>query len=404
MKDAFHGSAHPQPGLVDAHRDSTSMITTAYRGSTAHCPRRGLARTTPIWIRRAGGGCTQSISPIRLEDQAPWAAIPCWSGGAHAWAHGVVPAAYAARYETHVRPAMPGNPISLRSLIKVAQVRAEFADRATGRNCRPTNALLARMTRLSIRTVQRASTALRLLGVATEVLRGRQRTRDERFASWRVGDRGRGWASVWALHDSRFRVLSPHPGGSPVRERKSRKEIITTHPQRKSAGSSAAKRRTCPDNRALALANRWIRDPQTPPWARRYHTGTPWARILTGPAAHGWTARDINQLITDWIGTGHWLPDFPHKPIGLLGAILAWHDNLEERPAAADEAREKAELAASRQRIATQLAQRDADARAREQGRAALNGPGRAAVRQVLEQIAKRTRGRPYPGGEEPRA
>ena len=60
--------------------------------------------------------------------------------------------------------------------------------------------------------------ALRLLGVATEVLRGRQRTRTERLASWRVGDRGRGWASVWALHDDAqlarlVGALSPQPEG-----------------------------------------------------------------------------------------------------------------------------------------------------------------------------------------------
>ena len=30
-------------------------------------------------------------------------------------------------------------------------------------------------------------------------------------------------------------------------------------------------------------------------------------------------------MITDWIAVGHWLPERPHKPIGLLGAILAWH-------------------------------------------------------------------------------
>ena len=57
---------------------------------------------------------------------------------------------------------------------------------------------------------------------------------------------------------------------------------------------------------------------------------------------------------------GHWLPDAPHRPIGLLRAILAWHghDNLDDRPAAADMAREAAELAAHRTRVATQLAER----------------------------------------------
>jgi len=56
-------------------------------------------------------------------------------------------------------------------------------------------------------------------------------------------------------------------------------------------------------------------------------------------------------LITDWIGVGHWLPESPYKPIGLLGAILAWHANLAERPAAVDMAREAAELAAHRDRV-----------------------------------------------------
>jgi hypothetical protein len=147
----------------------------------------------------------------------PWAGVPCWSGGAERWARETVPWAYAQRYDTHVRPAMPGNRISLDTLIKVAAARARYADHRTGRDCRPTNATLAGCAGVSIRTVQRASAALRLLGVATEVLRGRQRSRNERMASWRVGDKGRGWASVWVLHDDRNRVLSPQPGGSSSR-------------------------------------------------------------------------------------------------------------------------------------------------------------------------------------------
>ena len=91
--------------------------------------------------------------------------------------------------------------------------------------------------------------------------------------------------------------------------------------------------------------------------------------------------RDINQLITDWIGTGHWLPDDPHKPIGLLGAILAAHGNLQERPAALEEARERAELAAAASAWPQQLAERETNRAAREAGRAALFGPGREAAR-----------------------
>jgi hypothetical protein len=287
---------------------------------------------------------------------------------------------------------MPNNAVSLKSLVAVAEARASFADHRTGRNCRPTNARLAEITGLSVRTVQRASTALRLLGVATEVMRGRQRTRAERFASWRVGDRGRGWASVWALHDSRFQVLSPHPGGSQFFQKTSPKRILTTPNRRQAAGSSAATRRTSLDNRALALANKWVLDEQSPPWARRYRTGTPWVKVLTTVAQHGWTPRDVNQLITDWIGTGHWLPESPHKPIGLLGAILKAHGNPQERPSAYDVAREQAELAQARERVARQLAERDALAAAREAGRAALEGSGHAAARRALDEIRKRRR------------
>ena len=96
---------------------------------------------------------------------------------------------------------------------------------------------------------------------------------------------------------------------------------------------------------ALGLARAWRADPHAPSWARRYSVTT-WARVLAGPACHGWTSRDVNQLIRDWIGVGHWLPAAPHKPIGLLRAILAWHANLAERPAALEQAREAAERAA----------------------------------------------------------
>ncbi|MDT5078146.1 MAG: hypothetical protein QOJ80_2783 [Mycobacterium sp.] len=394
MKDAFHGSARPVPGLVTARRGHSATSVRPYRGASKHTPRRGTARTAPKWIQRAAGGHGIGRRPgIVLEIDAPWGAIPCWSGRAERWARETVPAAFHARYDTDVRPAMPNNPVSLKTLIAVASARASFAEYRTGRNCRPTNERLAALTGLSVRTVQRASTTLRLLGVATEVMRGRQRTRSERYASWRVGDHGRGWASVWALHDNRVQVLSPHPGGSKSLSKTSLKSVLTT--ARRRAGSSVASRRTGPDNRALALANRWVRDEQSPPWARRFRTGTPWVGVLKRVAHHGWTPRDINQLITEWIGTGHWIPDSPHKPIGLLGGILAAHGNPEDRPTALDEAREQEELDRARRRVAEQLADRRLAEQAREAGRAALSGPGRDAVRRALAEAKERNRSRP---------
>ncbi|MGE2817928.1 helix-turn-helix domain-containing protein [Mycobacterium heidelbergense] len=347
-----------------------------------------------MWIQRAGAHCVGRAPGIVLEIDAAWSAIPCWSGRAGGWAESTVPAAYAQYYQSRVRPLMPNNPISLKSLVAVAQARASFAEHRTGRNCRPTNDRLAQLTGLSVRTVQRASTALRLLGVATEVMRGRQRTRSERFASWRVGDKGRGWASVWALHDCRIQSLSPHPGGSLFSRKNSPKSVLTTVDRRQRAGSGAASRRPSPDIQAIALANMWVLDQQSPSWARRYRTGTPWARILAGPARHGWTPRDINTLIQDWMATGHWLPESPHKPIGLLGAMLAAHGDLSQRPSAYDVAREQEELTQARQRITAQLAARESNRHARDAGRAALSGPGRAAARKALEDIRERARRR----------
>jgi hypothetical protein len=333
-------------------------------------------------------------------DELAWAGVPCWSGRAERWAVFTVPVAYAARYATRVRPVMPGNPVSLRAVVRVAGARATYAEYATGRNSRPTNERLAADTGLSVRTVQRADAALRLLGVATEVLRGRQRTRVERLASWRVGDRGRGWASVWALHDNpfinrlihRLSLLSSHPEGSPVKETFSRREVITTHSRRRNgAGNRGAPRRASPEPGALALARGWRADAQSPPWAAR-HTVSAWARVLAGPAAHGWCSRDINQLIRDWIGVGHWLPAAPYKPIGLLRAILAWHgaDSLDERPAALEMAREAAERAAHRAHLAAQHAARAEHERARAIGRRALSSPGHAVARAVAAEAARR--------------
>jgi hypothetical protein len=141
-----------------------------------------------------------------------------WTGRAERWARFTVPVAYDLRYDTYVRPVMGENQVSRKAVLAVAEARSHYAENGAGRGSRPTNERLAADTGYSVRTVQRADTALRLLGVATEVLRGRQRTRTERLASWRVGDRGRGWASVWALHDDAqlarlVGALSPQPEG-----------------------------------------------------------------------------------------------------------------------------------------------------------------------------------------------
>lgn len=81
------------------------------------------------------------------------------------------------------------------------------------------------------------------------------------------------------------------------------------------------------------------------------------------------------------------LPDSPHNPIGLLGAMLAWHgtDNLAERPTAADDARDAEVLAAHRAHLAAQCVKRVTAARARVTARAALGGVGHTAARAAAD-------------------
>lgn len=116
--------------------------------------------------------------------------------------------------------------------------------------------------------------------------------------------------------------------------------------------------------------------------------------MLAGPARYGWVSRDVNQLISDWAGVHGWLPDAPYRPIGLLGAMVAWHGDLSVRPAAADMAREADELAAARARVVDQFADRVRAAAARAVGVAALGGPGHLAARAAAAAAARRATAR----------
>lgn len=399
MQDSSHGSAYLGQ-VVEAHRDvSPGETPQRYRGCTAGRPRRGVARTGPHATALITAGrhkrSARTLAAILLDlGEDAHRGIACWSGRAQRWAHWTVPIAYDLHYHD-IRPQMCNGGISRTALVVIAAARARYADHRTGRNSRPTNQRLAHDTGYTVRTVQRADEALRLLGVATEVLRGRRRTRAERLASWRVGVRARGWASVWALHDNRqlsatIHTVSPHPrSGLFQSSTRTFLELTTRHRQPTGRRQRGAKRRSSPDEAGRALARAWRAHPSAPPWCRR-HTPNAWARLLAAPARHGWTPRDLNQLVTDWLGVGHWIPDHPHKPIGLLGAILAWHgpEHLDQRPAAYDDARHSQ---AQHSTCALGEASTATYAHARDVGRKALSGPGRAQVGQQLALIRVRS-------------
>ncbi|WP_308187759.1 repa [Mycobacteroides abscessus] len=334
---------------------------------------------TPRWVVRLALGVGEGA----------YKNVPLWSG-AQRWARIQVPVAYDLRYKA-VRHLMPNNGVSRAIVMKVADARARYAEGATGRHCRPSNATLAACTGLPVRTVQRASLALRLMGCATEILRGRQRTKTERLASWRMGDRSRGWASVWALHTpiptvdkSRDRNglwrpvsgnLSPHPRrgsisvekvpfqgnlptGNDPQDRAGHGPPTNGGATRHSTDTKPARRsRFRPvDEKGRLLALRWLSDGDTPAWAGRF-TPRGWAAMLAAPAAQGWTAADINTMIREWVSVGgNYLPPQPYRPHGLLGVIFKWHGDLSDRPAAAADAQAAAHRAAEQAHTAAYIA------------------------------------------------
>lgn len=304
--------------------------------------------------------------PPRLElDEGALRGVPCWNGETD-WVVRVQ-LAYLAHYG-QLRDQLRGG-VSKGAVVKVAAARAVHADHDTGRNCRPSVALLMRETQLSESTVQRASAFMRLVGLATEIMRGRHRTYEERMASWRCGDRSRGWASVYVLHlTSQLASMTPHPKGRPIganspeginstrSETGSRRSEKRRAPRDCQDKTRSRRRRKypLPDPGGIKLASAWLGDGRTPPWAHR-HSAAGWARLLAAPAAAGWRVDDLHQVLVDYQGVhGQWIAAAPRSPLKLMGGVLKWHGDLADRPAEAIlaqeaelRAREAAHLAAS---------------------------------------------------------
>jgi len=386
-------------------------------------PRRGQARApkavpghvcghqcaavSPALLRAVGGReeACRRFCQVRLTfGDNPFGGIACW-GGTQAWVELHVPDVYRRGYLATVLPELRttrGGGVSLRAVKLVALAMAQAGEHSTGRGSRLTVATIMARTGLGESTVQRARTALRLLGVATEVFRGRLRTYAERMASWRVGDRARGWASVWALHPptpvDKTRIvcagqtqMAPHPRrGLFSLESSSREGVTTGNAVESGAASrhSTTKRQrkpSLPDPRGAVLASRWLRDGRTPGWARK-HTPTGWAAALAEPARYGWNADDLNAIITDW-ATDTGQVAAPTTPVAFLRWLLQRHD-LAFSPTLLEHARRDQErLAAQEQheRAAQELAR---SAQARATARADLTGPGHRLARQVLAQAA----------------
>ncbi len=352
---------------------------------------------------------------MRLDpEQGAYAGVPCWNGRTAWLAHAAT--VFRTHYPTVRRE---GDELSLKAFLAVCAAMSTPGriDPATGRDARQAVATIAMRAGFSESVVQRTRRYLSALGLGTEVLRGRQRTRDERMASWRVGDTARGWASVWALHPRRPQPGDPpvdnHPqvtvliqqtgtpsGNGPVGTSPSVGNLVSTRHRPRAAGNEdgAARRtttkkgrkagRATPDGPGLALAKRWRAQPDCPGWVRRFSAET-WSRSLAAYAAHGWTDRDLTQALRDVAAMGIRIYDDPRRPIPYLLMLLR-RSSIDERPTIARDAHAAEELAVARQRAAQGPQRRAQHHQDRQAAIAALSRPARAEVLAIAAAAAQR--------------
>ncbi len=343
-----------------------------------------------------------------------YARVPCWWSAERWLEH--VEQVYRRHYllVRHQLVATTGGGISLPTVLAVATAHAAAADFLTGRNSWPllgqTGAArgMTAATGLGERTISRARTFLRLVGLATEVQEGRQRTLLERLDSAERGDKARGWTAVYALHHtSTYPVDNPvcigagqPPDGTPpqsglVLPPSLAEKVVSTGTKHPSGSADGAARRTSnrrrvregpsdPAGVGVALSKALRAHPECPGWIRRYSPHA-YAAGLTRWAQAGWTDRDVIQHLNDVATTGFRVYDTPHNPVKYLLALLHRAD-IGERPTVWRDAHAASEAQAAAQRIAAVPAQLAATTAARETGRAALNGPGRAHVRAILDE------------------
>jgi hypothetical protein len=395
------GTPHPETG------PHTRVTRSRVASRNTRPPARRDSTTPPVSVLR------RPLARAAVESIC-WSALPCWWSADQWLVH--VAAVYRRGYLLS-RPqlvATTGGGVSLAAVLTVATAHARAADHRTGRNSRPLLGVTGGLTGLTAavglgrRTVTRARTWLRLVGLATEVAPGRHRSYTERLASWERGDVRRGWTAEYALHPStRFpdpvdnsgRVIAgqrvrgtPPRSGSSSTERSAGNVLTSTNtsqtapaardedgaPRRASTPTGARDGSATSRSAGTALMLAWRASEACPRWARRYGAHR-WAGALTAAAAAGWTARDFDQLLVDFAATGRPLLADPRRPISYLCHLLARID-VAERPTALIDAQADEDLARRQARTAAQLAARDTDRVARQVAVTALDGAGRAAA------------------------
>lgn len=368
MVSISNGSARPNAFASNATRAAVNEY--APNRLTHRC------RALPAPIVAAYGGLDATCRKLcRATLPAPAVGrVPCWTSRDRWLVE--VQAAYLIRYES-ARPELvkrTGSGLSLPALVEVAKAMAKAADHRTGRSSRLAVDTIIDSTGQHERLVQRSRTLLGLLGLATEVQRGRHRSLAElrQRPRW---DRSRGWASVWHLHPSRTAVLerverkvTPPRSGSFKEHRSSKKNSLAARifqPVEKPARKHAV---TLEQLRGVTLAARWQRHPDAPAWIGEVPVRD-LGRSLAPFAAHAWTPGDLSVAVNRH-GPVIGRAIAPDRPM----SWLRWLSEQVElsRPTTAH-------IAAAARRQAAEAARRRAEHEAgRAAGLAALSGLGRA--------------------------
>jgi hypothetical protein len=261
------------------------------------------------------------------------------------------------------------------TVLTVARGMAGFADFRTGRGCRPTNARLLAVCRLSLSTLKRARRVLEALEVVRRLIQGRSvMTRAERLAAWRRGSSHRQIAATFALcprprrapkvsparvgEGARFsgadlRTVDggPPPGARKVsalpQSRRSHLRRQTDHEDPRSARSSYREGHA-PEVRRLAEGARHRLG-----WLRGVGLGRI-APTLARFARAGWTPRDVDLAVRDALGARGWrVPAALTQPAAYLAALLREVDPA-DRPSVLEDAHAAAMAAAAAERRANQ--------------------------------------------------
>jgi hypothetical protein len=291
------------------------------------------------------------VSAGITPDPGAMSRLPVWWSAAD-WSELEVPAAVWAHRDLcrahHVEPD---------TVVAVARGMASFADVSTGRDCRPTNARLREVCRVSQSTVQRARRVLKELRLVVVVVKGRSvLTRTERLTAWGRGSSHRTIAATFALC-SRGRS-----GRAQVIHRPTRRSVDRDHPPVGSReGTSLTSRRTHLRNRT-EMRRTASRPAHTETSDRPGRSGPDMTtrrlaeatqrrlRWLAGVSARritptlsrfaraGWDARDVERAVTDALAALGWrLPrTFRTTPAAYLARVLRDVDPA-DRPGALDE-------------------------------------------------------------------